>query len=232
MLKMKRLSSIVTAGKIGLLIAAVAAAGMSGCSNLQRGDGQSPPVVGDIPAERPTIAIEQSGVSRDVITGERKFVFCSGKGCEPVTRKVSAQGIRPGIEMVPKKDTKAMQTQIRPEVKTFQVGFDYDKSTLNETGIQVMEDAANFAIDSKAEIIRIHGKADSYNRDAYNLKLAERRARTAERFMKSKNISASLIVDSSIVRVTADGAYPPGETFKGRRVDLDIVIEIVPATTK
>ena len=117
-------------------------------------------------------------------------------------------------------------------MKTFQVGFDYDKSTLNERGIAVMEDAARFALQSKAEVIRIHGKADSYDRDAYNLRLAERRARTAERFLKAKNIAASLIVDSSIVRVTADGEYPPGESFKGRRVDLDIVIEIVPAPTK
>jgi outer membrane protein OmpA-like peptidoglycan-associated protein len=224
MLKMKHLSS-VSSTVCTLLLASLIAAGTVGCSAFKRSDETQAPASGEVPMRAQRYSIEQSGTVRDFTTGERKFVFCTGKDCEAVSAKTPAPSLRPVVERTPKAADEAVPGV--PKVKTFQVGFDYDKSTLNAAGIAVMEEAAAFAIKSAAQEIRIHGKADSYDRDAYNMKLAERRARTAERFLKGKKVEAKVIVDASIVRVTADGAYPPGETFKGRRVDLDIVIEIV-----
>ncbi|MBK6616123.1 OmpA family protein [Ottowia sp.] len=224
MLTAQNLSSVLPASRF-VLLAAVVAATLSGCSIFRREE--PAPVAEDPPVREARYSIQQSSTNRDITTGERRFVFCKdGTDCEGLSKKVQAPVVRVGIER--KGDVVADD----PKVRTFQVAFDYDKSTLNDRGITVMDAAADFAVKSKAEEIRIHGKADSFDRDAYNLKLADRRARTVERFLKGKKLAAKLIVDASIVRVTADGAYPAGETFKGRRVDLDIVIEIVPASKK
>lgn len=196
---------------------------VSACS-LLKPQAETPVPTATDQGERKIVSIQQSDTQRDIITGERKFVFCNGKDCNAVTQK-SAQP-RPRTVVVPSK--KAADGE-QDGVRTFRVGFDYDRSTLNDDGIKVLEEASAFAAEKKAGEIRIHGKADSYDRDAYNLKLAERRAKTVERFLKGKKLAAKLIVDASVVRVSADGVYPPGETFKGRRVDLDIVIEIVSA---
>lgn len=231
MLKMKHLSSVISSA--GTLLVVVIAAGLAGCSAFKRTDDKSVPAAADVPVHKQRYSIEQSGAVRDFVTGERKFVFCTGgSDCEAISAKTVAQGRPAGGEKSVRQAEQVAAAQPQPKVKTFQVGFDYDKSTLNAAGIAVMQEAADFAVKSQAQEIRIHGKADSYDRDAYNMKLAERRARTAERFLKGAKVDAKLIVDASIVRVSADGVYPPGETFKGRRVDLDIVIEIVASSKK
>jgi outer membrane protein OmpA-like peptidoglycan-associated protein len=195
----------------------------SGCSILKPKEETAAPVATD-QGERKLVSIQQSDTQRDITTGERRFVFCSGKDCTATTQKSAPP--RPKTVVVPRRrGSEAEQDGVR----TFRIGFDYDRSTLNEAGLMVLEEASAFAADKKALEIRIHGKADSHDRDAYNLKLAERRARTVERFLKGKKLAAKLIVDASVVRVSADGVYPPGEAFKGRRVDLDIVIEVVSA---
>lgn len=216
--------------RVGLLTAVLVAAMTAGCStswlpSMRSEKEAAPPPVPTEQGERKLVSIQQSDTQRDIITGERRFVFCDGKDCNPVTQKSAAPRMRTVV--VPAKAPAASEAD---KVKTFKLGFDYDRSTLNADGIKVLEEAAAYAAEKKATEIRIHGKADSYDRDAYNLKLAERRARTAERFLKGKKLEANLVVDASIVRVTADGMYPPGETMKGRRVDLDIVIEIVQTT--
>lgn len=213
--------------RVGLLTAVLVAALTVGCSLPKfKSETKEGPVLGATEqGERKLMSIQQSDAQRDIVTGERRFVFCEGKDCTTATQKSVAPQMRKVV--VP---SRAPGMADSDKARTFKLGFDYDRSTLNAEGIKVLEEAAAYAAERKASEIRIHGKADSYDRDAYNLKLAERRARTAERFLKGKKLDAKLVVDASIVRVTADGMYPPGETFKGRRVDLDIVIEIVPTT--
>lgn len=213
--------------RMGLLTAVLVALLTVGCSLPKFGseakDGPVP--VASEQGERKLVSIQQSDAWRDIVTGERRFVFCAGEDCTAATQKsVAPQMLR---VVVP---SKAPGVTESGKLRTFKLGFDYDRSTLNAEAIKVLEEAAAYAAEKKASEIRIQGKADSYDRDAYNLKLAERRARTAERFLKGKKLDAKLVVDASIVRVTEDGMYPPGEAFKGRRVDLDIVIEIVPTT--
>ena len=197
---------------------------MSACSVLKQKEEAVVPMASE-QGDRKIASIQQSDTQRDITTGERRFVFCSGKDCNPVTLKSVSP--KPRTVVVPSKKTGGDAGD--EGIRTFRIGFDYDRSTLNADGIKVLEGASAFAAEKKAGEIRIHGKADSYDRDAYNLKLAERRARTVERFLKGKKLAAKLIVDASVVRVSAEGVYPPGETFKGRRVDLDIVVEIVSA---
>jgi len=215
--------------KRGLLFAAtvLVTVGMSGCSVLNRmGEKEVAVAVASEQPSRERYQIEHSATLRDVTTGERKFVFCSDKDCvKPTLKSVSTQ---PRTVKVPATVSDAVAVQ-PSGTKSFQVGFSYDSSQLNDEGIKVLEEAAAYAADRKAKEIRIHGKADSFDRDSYNLKLAEKRARTAERFLKGKKLAANLVVDASVVRVSEGGVYPPGETFKGRRVDLDIVIEVVAA---
>ncbi len=213
---------------LGLLAVVLLAAMTTGCSlpKFKSEPKEGPAPVATEQGARKLMSIQQSDTQRDIITGERRFVFCEGKDCNEATQKSAAQPFRKVV--VPARQQQDVAGN--DKVRTFKLGFDYDRSTLNAEGIKVLEEAAAYAAEKKASEIRIHGKADSYDRDAYNLKLAERRARTAERFLRGKKLEAKLVVDASIVRVTADGMYPPGETFKGRRVDLDIVIEIVPTT--
>ena len=209
----------------GLLFAVsvLATVGLSACSVFDRKIETEIPVASEQPA-RGRYQIEHSPSLRDVTTGERKFVFCGEKDCvKPTQKSVSAQ---PRTVKVPASG--GYLVAVEPSgTKSFQVGFSYDSSQLNDEGIKVLEEATAYASDRKAKEIRIHGKADSYDRDSYNLKLAEKRARTAERFLKGKKLVANLVVDASVVRVSEGGVYPPGETFKGRRVDLDIVIEVI-----
>jgi outer membrane protein OmpA-like peptidoglycan-associated protein len=80
----------------------------------------------------------------------------------------------------------------------------------------------------KAGSIRIVGLADSFDRDAYNLELAKKRAATVAAYLKTAfgdaKAAPKVEVDARVVRVTAEGKYPPGETFNGRRVDLSVLI--------
>ena len=196
---------------------------LSACSMLKRTEEVKVPEATE-QGERKVVAIQQSDTQRDITTGERRFVFCNGKDCNAVSQK--SIPLKPRTVVVPGKKAVVVADE---GVRTFKIGFDYDMSTLNADGLKVLAEASAFAAEKKAGEIRIHGKADSFDRDAYNLKLAERRAKTVERYLKGKKLAAKLIVDASVVRVSADGTYPPGETLKGRRVDLDIVIEVVSA---
>jgi outer membrane protein OmpA-like peptidoglycan-associated protein len=160
--------------------------------------------------------IEQSAQVRDLITGQMKFVFCSAGDCQEVSPKVFAQAKRIQVQQVAVAGSGA---------KLFSVAFAYDKSDLSREAVEVLDKVVREAANAKQ--IKLVGKADTVNRDTYNRALAARRAEAAKQYLLQKGVSAPIATSAEIVRVTPSGMYPPGETFKGRRVDMELLVEVV-----
>jgi len=208
-----------------LAIMAAVAAGLSGCSLLQRDSA----VVAST-AEQATLSAEklhvmQSDTMRDLVTGDRQFVFCSGKACETfVAKTVNQPPVRIATAATPSGPRPAGAAD-RGKVLV-QIPFEYDRSRLSAEGKAAL--AASIDSIKKAGSLRVVGLADSFGRDAYNLALAKRRAATVAAHLRTVLADGKKIpkikVDARVVKVSADGEYPPGETFKGRRVDLSVLI--------
>lgn len=167
-------------------------------------------------ADAPKFRIEQSAQVRDLITGEMKFVFCAAGDCQEVSQKAFAQAKRVQLAQTP---------AAAAGPKLFSIAFAYDKSDLSKEAIEVLERVVREAAGAKQ--IKLVGKADTVNRDAYNRALAGRRAEAVKQYLVKKGVSIPIATSAEIVRVTPQGVYPPGETFKGRRVDMELLVEVV-----
>ncbi len=167
-------------------------------------------------AETQRFRIEQSAQVRDLITGELKFVFCTSGDCQEVSQKAYAQAKR--VQLPP--NGAAAQGP-----KLFSIAFAYDRSDLSKEAIDVLDRVVREAASAKQ--IRLVGKADTVNRDAYNRALAGRRAEAVRQYLVKRGVSIPIATSAEIVRVTPEGVYPPGETFKGRRVDMELLVEVV-----
>lgn len=184
---------------------------VSGCASTK--PEASPPAAS---AEAQRFRIEQSAQVRDLITGELKFVFCTAGDCQEVSQKAYAQSKR--VQLPP--SGAAAQGP-----KIFSIAFAYDRSDLSKEAIDVLDRVVREAASAKQ--IRLVGKADTVNRDAYNRALAGRRAEEVRQYLVKKGVSIPIATSAEIVRVTPEGVYPPGETFKGRRVDMELLVEVV-----
>jgi hypothetical protein len=167
----------------------------------------------------------QSETIRDLVTGDRQFVFCSRTTCDTFTAKTVSQPAARKARSGAGGDVRPVSAAEKGQVLV-QIPFEYDRSRLSEAGKSALE--ANMDSIKKAGSLRVVGLADSFDRDAYNLKLAKRRAETVAAFIKKvmegEKRTPKIEVDARVVKVSADGQYPPGETFKGRRVDLSVLI--------
>lgn len=188
---------------------------VGGCSLQPTTDkGIEPPLMA---VEKASYRIEQSVAVRDMITGERVFVFCSGTDCQLTSRKSLAASARP-----------ADKQTVAPSFagpKYYSIAFAYDSSTLSQEALKALGAVVEEA--KTAKQIRIIGKADSVKRDTYNRSLAQRRADAVKRYLVAKGVAIPIGSSADIVRVTPEGVYPPGEKFNGRRVDLELIVEVV-----
>ena len=102
------------------------------------------------------------------------------------------------------------------------VNFDYDKDTLRQEDIVILDrDALSFVRSNSDAIVEIGGHTDSRGGDAYNMDLSQRRAETVINYLISKGVPAD--------RLTAKGygeAQPVASNdtdegrFQNRRVEL------------
>ncbi len=188
------------------------------CVSLLAGCASTKPeaVPSAAPDDTQRFRIEQSAQVRDLITGELKFVFCAAGDCQEVSQKAYAQSKR--VQLQP-----AGPAAQGPKI--FSIAFAYDRSDLSKEAVDVLDRVVREA--AAAKQIRLVGKADTVNRDAYNRALAGRRAETVRQYLVKKGVSIPIATSAEIVRVTPEGVYPPGETFKGRRVDMELLVEVV-----
>ena len=206
-----------------IAIIAAMALGLTGCSILRgyAGAGVAQVEEAKPPAEK--LRVLQSDTVRDLVTGDRQFVFCSGNACETFTAKtVNQPAVRVATAAAGVKPVSAAD---KGQVLV-QIPFEYDRSRLSAAGKAAL--AANMESIKKAGSLRVVGLADSFDRDTYNLELAKRRAATVAAYLKTAladgKKTPNIEVDARVVKVSADGEYPPGEAFKGRRVDLSVLI--------
>lgn len=104
--------------------------------------------------------------------------------------------------------------------RTYNVYFDFDKSTLTPEGQQIVAQAANGAKADKSHVI-IVGKADLSGTDAYNLALSKRRADAVRAALAADGIGADSIEEQYVGM-----REPPVPTAPGVREPRNRVVEI------
>lgn len=162
---------------------------------------------------------------RDNVSGDLVHVFCKREECTVSQKTLTMAPNKPvSFGTKPKATMKAAE-QAREE-RLFTIPFDYNKSSINAKGVRVLTEAAQSLADAKK--LKVVGLADSLNRDEYNLALAKKRATAVQGWLQKKFTEMGKPIevesDARLVKVTEEGVYPPGEQFKGRRVDLTVIV--------
>jgi len=167
-------------------------------------------------------SIDQVDATRDMVTGDLMYVFCKRNECIVTPKSVTVAAPRPAVAQSGNAGAKAPQQKAH----AFSIPFDYDRSKINASGLKVLAENADRL--SSAKKIAVVGLADSVNRDAYNIKLATKRAEAVKEWLKKhfEKTGKAVEIDTSarLVKVSESGDYPPGEAFKGRRVDMNVLI--------
>ncbi len=207
-----------------LICLPIASVVLAGCSIFGERNAAAPEAVHDYEANVKW-RIGQLDGARDDVSGDLVHVICKRDECTvspktltmPAPRSVNFDG-KSNRQTQPAKGTR--------EERLFTVPFDYNKSAINSKGMGVLTQAASSLADAKK--LRVVGLADSVNRDEYNLALAKKRAAAVQAWLQKKFAEMGKTVDvesdARLVKVTEDGEYPPGESFKGRRVDLTVIV--------
>lgn len=174
---------------------------------------------GSSTSARPAV-IGQLDRRRESLIGTPKHVVCINDDCgrtqKVVTLAAASGAARKGAQ-------KSATTPSAPAAKTMlQIPFAYDQATLDRRALALL--AEHLPLFRAAKRLELVGLADSLDRDAYNLKLAERRQVAVrdwlDRQLDGQSSRPVLTSSVKLVRVTVSGEYPPGEAFKGRRVDI------------
>ena len=105
--------------------------------------------------------------------------------------------------------------------RSFQVFFDFDKSTIRPDARPIIEEAANNARKGGVSRINLTGHADRAGPDAYNLRLSQRRAEAVKAELVRLGFNANDIGvvakgEADPLVPTADGVREP----KNRRVEI------------
>ena len=101
------------------------------------------------------------------------------------------------------------------------MNFDFDKSTLRQEDIAIIDrDAAS--LDKWGDVnIEVAGHTDSRGSDEYNMKLSQRRAEAVRSYLVSKGIASDRLSAKGYgeSQPVADNATDEGR-FQNRRVEL------------
>lgn len=93
------------------------------------------------------------------------------------------------------------------------VFFDFDKSTVGEGGFSVIDQVVTEVKNRGVKNINVVGHADTSGSNAYNQRLAQRRAETVKRELASRGVAANVSTnsrgESELLVQTADGVREP-----------------------
>ena len=71
--------------------------------------------------------------------------------------------------------------------------FDFDKSLIHDSDVQILEADGNYLLDHSARKVRIEGNCDERGSREYNLALGQRRAEAARQRLKLMGVSVDRI---------------------------------------
>jgi outer membrane protein OmpA-like peptidoglycan-associated protein/tetratricopeptide (TPR) repeat protein len=94
------------------------------------------------------------------------------------------------INKIEKPEEETLKIKAENVVTVF---FDFDKSLLKESGIQLLDSIYNVLIQEKTLTIQISGYTDGLGNDAYNKKLSDKRAKACANYLVKKGIAPNRI---------------------------------------
>ena len=127
--------------------------------------------------------------TEETVAGEEKeAVKTAEEGIGPTEAEKRAE-----MERQARMREMQMAQELENQIRAFEseaIYFDFDKSDLKPPARAVLEKKADWLRANPEFILRIEGHCDERGTNAYNLALGERRAASAERFLKELGISA------------------------------------------
>ena len=124
-----------------------------------------------------------------------------------------------------------------PEVPSFVLNpiyFDFDKYFIRDDAQEVMGINIEELTNNPDVIIEVIGHTDSKGTDSYNMKLAEKRANAAVKYLTKNGISKDRITtiiskgesEPAVPNSNPDGSDNPDNRQKNRRVEFQVVPKI------
>ena len=109
--------------------------------------------------------------------------------------------------------------------------FDFDKFFLREKSKNVLDNVYNFMKANPSISIRLDGHTDWFGTEPYNVKLSERRALSAHKYLIDKGINPNRIknmwfgeIKPTVSNMNPDGSDNPDNRQLNRRVEIKIEI--------
>jgi peptidoglycan-associated lipoprotein len=108
---------------------------------------------------------------------------------------------------------------------TTPIFFQFDRSEINDAGIQILDQKVDALQRNAAVRIRVEGNADDSGSDEYNMALSQRRAAIVHRYMTERGIDASRlqIVSYGEERPACTTSHDEDCRAKNRRDDFVIL---------
>ena len=104
---------------------------------------------------------------------------------------------------------------------TTPIFFQFDRSEINDEGIQILDQKVDALQRNAAVRIRVEGNADDSGSDEYNMALSQRRAAIVHRYLTERGIDASRV---QIVSYGEEKPKAPGHDeaswAENRRADI------------
>ncbi|HEY1096993.1 MAG TPA: OmpA family protein [Alphaproteobacteria bacterium] len=117
----------------------------------------------------------------------------AGKPLAPITNRKGVS-VPPLAPVISQKETNGAPAPVVMDEGMFLVFYDFDRSTLNSSGLQVM-DAVAKQLKSRKDIkfVSITGFTDTSGSNAYNQRLSQRRADAVRQALVSRGVPAGLL---------------------------------------
>jgi outer membrane protein OmpA-like peptidoglycan-associated protein len=150
----------------------------------------------------------------------------------PVVKAVEepAKEVPPAVQPAEVKKVSEPETNIlKPEIELDPVYFAFDNFIVNDNGKLQLHKVFRFLIDNPGSIVKLTGHADSKGPEDYNLKLSQKRADAAKKYLTGLGIDPSRVEaiglgesDFAAVNANADGSDNPEGRHYNRRVEYEI----------
>jgi outer membrane protein OmpA-like peptidoglycan-associated protein len=130
------------------------------------------------------------------------------------------------LEQVPGVESVSVDQEQQKIEAVLKINFDVDKDVIKPTEAVKLDDLANVFSKYPENIVLLEGHTDADGPDDYNQLLSERRARSVENYMRTKNLNIVSLtsVGYGESRPLADNDTPAGKEVN-RRVEIKISVD-------
>ncbi|HLO57833.1 MAG TPA: OmpA family protein [Bacteroidales bacterium] len=147
------------------------------------------------------------------------------KAAETPTAEVAPAAKPANVKTVPEAET----IILKPEIELDPVYFGFDNFLVNDNGKLQLHKVFRFLLDNPGASVKLTGHADSKGPEDYNLKLSQKRADAAKKYLTGLGIDPSRVEaigmgesDFAAVNANADGTDNPEGRHYNRRVEYEI----------